>query len=293
MIGFFDGVHLGHQALLAATRAAADSAGCAAVAVTFDRPGREVLGDGTLVPTIDTLDERVERLRSLGLDHVEVLTFDREFASRSGEWFVREELLGRLGARHLVVGYDFHFGHRRAWDAAALQALAAEGGASVEVVAPLRLDGERVSSGAVRAALLAGDVEQATRLLGRAPQLRGPVARGRRLGRQIGFPTANVTLDPRKLVPRVGIYAAWTHVPGQAEPVATALSIGRRPTIDAAGAVTVEAFLLDWRGDLYEQTISVDLVAFLREEQRFPDLTSLQAQIARDVADVRSQLNHA
>jgi len=289
-IGFFDGVHRGHQVLLARARAAADRGRLSPVAVTFDLPRREVIGHRGRQQTIDTIDERVERLLAAGMDRVEVIRFTPSFAQQSGEAFVQATLVEQLGARHVVVGHDFRFGQGRSCGVDDLAEFGRHRGVEVEIVEAQLVDGHRVSSRAVREALLAGDLARAESLLGRRYELRGPVVEGQRLGRQLGFPTANIEVDPRKLLPAPGVYAALIDAEGATSWPAV-LNLGYRPTVDGSGRLSIEAHLLDWSGDLYGRLARVAIVARLRDEQRFDGLEALRAAISADCEQARRMLD--
>lgn len=283
-IGFFDGVHRGHQALLAATRAAASRLGVAPVAVTFDLHRLAVLGHRGPQPTIMTTDEKVAHLRAAGMAEVVVLHFTPEFAQQTGRQFVDRFLVGELSARWVVVGHDFRCGHGRATGEDELRRYLAAHDAGLTAVDAVLHDGERVSSKAIRAHLLAGEVEAAAGLLGRPYALSGPVEEGRRLGRTLGFPTANVALDPRKLLPAPGVYAVRVGA------LAGVANLGVRPTVDDSGRLSLEVHLFDFDGDLYGRELTVAFVARLRGERRFDGLPALRAQLARDCAAARAAL---
>ncbi len=286
-IGFFDGVHLGHQALLRRVLAAAQERGLQPGAVTFDLHSLEVLHGRRPLHTILTTAEKVETLRSFGLADVDVIHFTPEFAAQSGEQFVEDHLLERLAARYLVVGRDFRFGRGRAWGADEMQAIAARHGVATEIVDLVDDSGGKVSSRDIRKLLADGEVAAAAVLLGRPYRLAGEVVRGQQLGRTIGFPTANLSLPPRKIVPRRGVYAVRAATPrGRADGV---MNIGLRPTVSGERE-TYEVHLFDCEADLYDQTLVVDLVARLRDERKFDGLPALQAQIHADCEQARALL---
>ena len=287
-IGFFDGVHRGHQRLIERVRAVAAAAGLRPAALTFDLHSLEVLHGHAPLQTILSTAEKAALLESYGLA-VTVLHFTPEFAAQTGAEFVARVLVEQLGARAVVVGRDFRFGRGRACGAADLEALAAAHGVAVTVVDLVDEAGHKIGSRAIRERLAAGEVSSAADLLGRPYSLTGEVVEGRRLGRTIGFPTANLAVDPRKIVPACGVYAVWARLADRRYPAA--LNLGIRPTVDAgAGAVSIEAHLLDFDGDLYGRTLTVEFVARLRDEQRFDGLPALQRQIAADVTAARAVL---
>lgn len=287
-IGFFDGVHRGHQELLRRVLAAARERGLASLATTFDLHSLEVLHGRGPLRTILTTAEKVATLRSYGVDDVHVFHFTKEFAAQTGQEFVDRVLVEQLGARHIVVGHDFRFGHGRSCGSADMVALAARHKVSVEVVERVTVDGERVSSSALRAAISAGDVALAMRLMGRPYALSGEVVRGEGVGRTLGFPTANLTPDERKLLPATGVYAATAEVAGATR--LAVVNIGRRPTVSASGELSTEAHVLDFAGDLYGCQMTLRFHERLRSERRFTSLDALRSQIERDVAAARERL---
>jgi riboflavin kinase/FMN adenylyltransferase len=288
-IGNFDGVHRGHQAILADARVEASADGLSVCALTFHPHPADVLGRGA-PPKLTTLDRRVELLGRAGADRVVVRRFDREFSTWTPERFARDLIAQRLHARLVLVGEDFRFGANRAGDRAMLEELGKTLGFGVRVCAFATDAGGAFSSTRARAALLAGDLPAAERVLGRRHAISGVVAHGAKLGRTLGFPTANLA-DIPEMLPSDGIYAVLVDevLPGGGARAlaAGALSIGVRPTIEGADGRTVEVFLLDFDRDLYGATLRLHLVAHLREERRYPSLDELKAQIARDVDDAR------
>lgn len=284
-LGAFDGVHLGHRALLRTALTRARAAGLEAVACTFDPHPMEVLQPDRAPRPITTLDERLALIGETGVDAVVVLAFTRELASIEPEAFVKDVLLGRLRAREIVVGYNHRFGRGARGDARLLQDLAARLGFQAHVVPPMTVDGAAVSSTEIRAALQRGDVTTAARDLGRPYAIAGQVTAGAGRGRTLGVPTANIESDRPVLVAR-GVYRGRTHVDGRSH--ATVVNIGVRPTFGET-ILAVEAHLLDFTGDLYGRRIRLDLLDRLRDEMRFPSVDELKAQIARDIAAVRSR----
>ncbi len=287
-VGTFDGVHRGHEALVAEVVGRARAASAPAVAVTFDPHPREVV-TGQAVPLLSTVRERAERLEALGIDRLVVLPFTPALAATDGETFVRRIVCEAIGCGVFVAGHDHGFGRGRAGDAALLRALGAEHGFEVVEAPAVALgDGTVVSSSAIRAALAVGDVAQAARLLGRPYAVAGPVEPGEQRGRTIGFPTANVAPEhARKLLPAHGVYAVRVQTPqGAFDGVA---NVGERPTV-GGGPVRLEAHLFGFAGDLYGQPVRVEFVERLRAEQRFPDFSALQAQIREDAANARRLL---
>lgn len=296
-IGTFDGVHLGHQALLAEARRAVRGQ-AQSVALTFYPHPARVLAPAKAPPLIMPLERRLALLADTGMDVTVVQPFTREFSTLSADEFIRDVLVRDLGASSVVVGPDFRFGRGRAGDVQLLETLGRELSLSVSVIAPVTVgtpaDGQRCSSTRIRQLVEAGDVRAARWLLGRPFELEGPVVQGAARGRDIGFPTANVVPDT-ELRPAVGIYAARAvSIDGRATGTThpAAVSIGRNPTFEAQGApVTVEAHLLDFAGDLYGRRLRLELWERLRDEQKFESVEALVAQIAADVARVRELMS--
>jgi riboflavin kinase/FMN adenylyltransferase len=291
--GNHDGVHLGHRALIRSARAYAHSHGLETCALTFDPHPAAVVDASRGKAMLTQVPRRQELLRSAGADRVRVQNFTPEFAALSPEAFV-EALLAK-GARALVVGPDFRFGSGRAGDVDLLHRLARERGFDVLIEPPVVLDGQRVSSTAIRETLCAGDVLHASQLLGRLHELTGQVVRGDQRGRTIGFPTAN--LDPEPVLPPLdGVYAVRAHVLGAVGAKARALydgvaNLGTRPTF-AAGR-SLEVHLFDFDRDIYGAQLRVGFVARVRGEQRFSGLPELRAQIARDCDSAREALQRS
>jgi riboflavin kinase/FMN adenylyltransferase len=286
-IGAFDGLHLGHRALVRHAAGRARALGLPLAALSFEPLPREFFAGDAPPPRLLLPRAKFEGLRALGADVAGLLRFDARFASMSAEAFVREVLAHRLQAREVWVGPGFRFGHRRAGDLSALQGLGAELGFVAGEIAPELLDGERVSSTRVRAALQAGDFALAARLLGRPYAIGGRVVRGNQLGRTLGFPTTNLRFD-RKVPALSGIYAVRVHgVAAHAWPAVA--SFGTRPTVDGREPL-LEAHLFDFEGDLYGRRIDIEFIARLRDEEKFPDLPTLVAQMHRDAEQARAVL---
>lgn len=294
-IGVFDGVHLGHQAVLRRARELGGT-GAATVAVTFDHHPAAVLAPDRTPPLITTPAQRHRALAALGLAAVLVIRFDEAFSRVPAEAFIRglADGFGRLSA--VCVGEDFVFGHRRGGDLALLRRLGAELGFQAEGLPAVAADGAPVSSTRIRELLRAGDFPGAGRLLGRPYALAGQVIRGMQLGRRLGWPTANLDVAGR-VTPPTGVYAArarWHPEGGLSRPpeaLPAAVNIGHRPTVaGGAAALHVEAHLLGFEGDLYGHELELEFTARLRDERRFPSLDELKAQIAADVTAARALL---
>ena len=292
-IGNFDGVHRGHQELVRVARARGAAVGAPGGVLTFTPHPARVFAPALAPPLIVSLERRLELLGLAGAELAIVEAFTPALAAVEPEAFVREVLVDRLGAREVVVGYDFTFGRDRRGTPALLRELGASLGLGVTIVPPVTIDGLVCSSTKVREFVLEGRVEGAALLLGRPVELTGPVIRGAGRGRGIGVPTANVAPEG-ELLPRVGIYAARALVLDTEGALASthraALSVGSNPTFVAGGAVTVEAHLLDFAGDLYGRRVRLEVLHRLRDERRFESVEALVAQIAADVADVRGRL---
>jgi riboflavin kinase/FMN adenylyltransferase len=290
-IGNFDGVHRGHQELVRVARERGAAVGAAPAVLTFSPHPARIFAPTLAPPLIVSLERRLELLEAAGVEVAVVEPFTRELAAMEPEDFVRDVLVAKLGAREVVVGYDFSFGRARRGNTAMLQALGGHLGLGVTVVPPVTVDGLTCSSTKVREFVLEGRVEGAALLLGRPVEITGPVVRGAGRGRGLGVPTANVSPEA-ELVPRLGIYAAWAHLldgPPSGRHRA-ALSVGSNPTFTSGGGITVEAHLLDFQGDLYGRRLRLEVLHRLRDERRFDSIDALVAQIARDVAEVRARL---
>lgn len=320
-LGNFDGVHRGHkqvvQKILARQQAQTSALGeswRSPLQVASDFPDQSTLPtpshsvSGNLYTTVVTfnphpreffsgqrqglltpLDEKVEQLRSLGVQQLVLLPFDRDLADLSPQEFVEKILVQQLQACKISVGQDFCFGRERSGNSAELQAIAATFGIEVDITPLQTSQGERISSSGIRLHLSQGEVEQAKRLLGRSYSLRGKVVEGQKLGRTLGFPTANLQLPAEKFLPRQGVYCVQVFFDKKLEtsgseknlPHPGVMNIGRRPTINGVNT-TIEVHLLDWTGDLYEQYLTVSLENFLRPEEKFASLEALKTQIKAD-----------
>lgn len=291
-IGVYDGVHHGHRAVLRLVRDLADARGMDAVCVTFDRHPAEVVRPESAPPLLTDTEQKLELLDASGyLDVCFVLHFDEGRSKESAEEFVREVLVEGAHARLVVVGFDFHFGRDRGGNVPMLERMGAEHGFEVLGVGlEAGSDGEIYSSTGIRRLLAEGDVVGATAQLGRRYELRGPVIDGDHRGRELGFPTANVAVPARMCLPADGIYAG-TFVADDGVERATAISLGRRPTFyEHAEMSLLEAYVLDWSGDLYGQAAKVRFAARLRGEERFESVDDLVTQMHKDVEAARKAL---
>jgi riboflavin kinase/FMN adenylyltransferase len=286
-IGFFDGVHLGHQQIIRQTVADAAQHEAIALVVTFDRHPNTVVAPDRVPPLIYSLSQKLRVIGSLPTDALLLIHFDRPFSEQPGETFVRglARDLGQL--QSLCVGSDFAFGHKRSGNVNLLKTLGEELRFAVHGMAAVSLDGKAVSSTRIREAIRAGDLDAASQMLGRAYSLAGAVVRGDQLGHKLGFPTANLDVTGLVLPPN-GVYLARAQVQGHAH--RAVVNIGSRPTVKSpAPQVRVEAHLLDFNGDLYGQEIEINLMDKLRDEKQFPSLDALKEQIARDISHARSR----
>lgn len=288
-IGSFDGVHRGHQAVLAELSRVARERGLESLVVTFEPHPLEVVNPAAAPRLLTLPEEKLEELRA-AVQRVEVLPFTAELARLGPEEFTREVLLRRFGVRQLVVGYDHGFGRERSGDVALLRRLGADAGFGVAEVDAVRDGGQPISSTLIRTAVAHGDLASAARWLGRPYSLRGVVQRGEGRGRTIGIPTINLAPpDPRKLLPPDGVYAA--RVVWRGSRYDAMMNQGPRPTFGVAER-GLEAHLFDFSGELYGETVTVEWVRRLRDVQRFPSREALVAQLGRDAGAARDSLKH-
>jgi riboflavin kinase/FMN adenylyltransferase len=292
-IGAYDGVHRGHQAVIGRTQREAARHDARTAVVTFDRHPAAVVRPGSAPKLLTTLDQKLELLAELGVDYTYVVHFDDERASETAEDFVREVLVDTLRARCIVVGRDFHFGKGRRGNVALLSEMGALHGfetIGLELVAAEVDTAHVVSSTAIRKAVAAGDMETAAAMLGRPHELWGTVVTGDQRGRTLGFPTANVAVTTDLILPGDGIYAGWYQRPdGSRHP--TAINVGRRPTFyEDAPMSLVEAFLLDFDGDLYGEAARLQFIRRLRPELKFDSVEALVAKMHADVEEARHVL---
>ena len=287
-IGNFDGLHRGHQALLERLMARARALDLPAAVMTFEPHPREYFTPDRAPARLSTLREKLTQLAAVGVDRIYACRFDHYLANLSAQDFIERLLVRGLAVRHLFVGDDFQFGNNRQGNFQLLEAAGRQHGFSVESLPTVEWQGERVSSSGIRTLLAAGDMEHATRLLGRPYSICGRVAHGRKLGREIGFPTANIHLR-RRQIPLSGIFAVDVlglgDDPQQALPGAA--SLGTRPTIADNLQPMLEVHLLDFERSIYGQRVEVRFHHKIRDELRFDSLSELSARIAQDVSDVR------
>jgi riboflavin kinase / FMN adenylyltransferase len=287
-IGAFDGLHPGHRALVDRAIGRARALDVEAVALSFEPLPREFFARDGKPPRLLLPHAKYAALCALGCDRVGLLRFNRRLASMEATEFVEKVLVARLAAREVWVGPDFRFGRARGGDLELLQSLGAIHGFTAHTIEPVERHGERVSSSRVRAALAEGDLDAAAALLGKPYSISGRVVHGRQLGRELGYPTANLRLAGK--VPALsGIYATWVHGVGDA-PHASVSSLGTRPTVNGVEPL-LEAHLFDFDGDLYGRRIEVEFVFKLRDELKFSSLDAMVAQIHRDASQARAILS--
>ncbi len=286
-LGNFDGVHLGHQAVVASARRAAEALGAPLGAVVFEPHPRRFFKPDAPAFRLQTREQRARALASLGVEEVYELGFDGAMAQSSDHEFAERVLHDVLGVRHVSIGAEFRFGKGRMGDAARLRELGSALGFSVDAVAPVG-GAEKISSSAVRVAIEQGDMDKAARLLGRAWAIEGKVLRGFARGREFGFPTANIALGDY-VRPRLGIYAVRVDV-GDGPWMPGVASVGVNPTVGALPEPLLETHLLDFTGDLYGRALEIQMIAFLRDETHFQDVEAMKAQMRQDVIDARRAL---
>ena len=286
-IGFFDGVHLGHQQIIRQTITDAGQHQAIALVITFDRHPNTIVAPQHIPPLIYSLSQKLRAIESLGADTVLLVRLDEPFSQQTGEAFIRG-LARDLGSiQSICVGANFVFGHKRAGNVQLLKKLGAELNFTVHGLAAVSLDGKAVSSTRVREAIAAGDLDGASQMLGRAYSLSATVVRGDGLGRQLGFPTANLEASGLALPPK-GVYAALAQADGHS--LHAVVNIGHRPTLQNPNPqLRVEAHLLDFQRDLYGQELEITFLEKLRDEKKFDSLDALRSQIASDIAQAQAR----
>lgn len=299
-IGFFDGVHRGHQYLIQQVQEEALHRGARSLLITFDRHPRSVFAPDSAPQLLTTAEEKMALLRATGVDDIYILPFDRTMAELTAQEFMQQVLKQQLGVTALVIGYDHRFGKRTDPNLTRdggegfeeYQAYGRELG--IDVVPARELTGEHVSSSAIRRLLTGGDVAAASRLLGRPYTWSGRVVHGHEVGRQLGFPTANLEgIEPTKMLPAKGVYAVECTIHPKMIHSKAMLNIGRRPTLDNGTDISVEVHLFDFNEDLYDRTLTLSFVTRLREEQRFDSEAELTEQLQRDrAAALKALTNH-
>ena len=285
-LGFFDGVHLGHGALLRRTAEEARKRDCTPAVFTFDRPPKEVV-TGIPCPLINSPEDRKDLLRRLyGISDVLMVPFDREMMTTPWDGFVTEILVKRYHAVHLVAGHDHHFGHKNQGSPELLADKCAQLGLGCDIIPKVEIGGITVSSTYIRRLVELGQMDRAAAFLGHPHTLTGTVGHGRGIGSSRLFPTANLTVPSHVLVPAHGVYATRVTLPDGAS-YAAVTNVGTRPTVNNGTDITVEASLLDYDGDLYGKTLRLEFFSHLRDEIRFDSLDALRSQIAADAETTR------
>lgn len=288
-IGKFDGVHLGHRAIVSALQTVATERNLQTVVFTFETHPLSVINPERAPQPLASPAQRLEVLQDAGLDAAVMIPFDKQFSELTPREFVRDVLVGKLNCQYIIVGSDFRFGHGGAGNVAVLRTLGVEYDFEVQVVDDVIGDaGDRVSSTMIRSALTQGDVSHATELLGRYPRVTGQVVQGDQRGRDLGFPTANLGGALEGFVPADGVYAGWLHVGEQSFP--TAVSIGTNPTFEGERDRRVEAYVLDQHLELYGKRVSVDFVQLIRSTLTFESVDELITQMHIDVEHTREIL---
>src|SRR5687768_17514388 len=286
-IGAFDGIHRGHQEMIRVLRTIATSQRLPGALLSFEPTPREFFAKAVPPARLTRFREKYEALRQYGVERFVCLRFDAALRSMSAEEFIGDVLVSALGARHVVVGHDFKFGRNMAGNVATLHAAGQQAGFAVTEVPPFEIDGERVSSSLIRAALDAGDMARAARLLGRPYRMTGKVVAGAKLGHKLGFPTANLR-PQRRATPLAGVFAIRVSGCGLHNAPGVA-SLGTRPAVNGK-ELLLEAHVFDFDGDLYRQHVHVDFIAYLRAERWFADMDALIEQMNRDAAQARQIL---
>lgn len=280
-IGFFDGLHLGHRHLIDQLKTVADERGLCTMAVTFGRHPRKVLKSDYRPQLLTDTAEKTTLLRQSGLDACTLLDFTTQMAAMTAREFMTEILMGQLGVKVLLMGYDHHFGCDRGLGFDDYQTIGRSCGMEVIEATPLIVDGQAVSSSRIRRLVAEGSIQAAARLLGRYYAIGGTVTEGHKVGRQLGFPTANIQpADAERLIPSSGVYAVWAEAGGRY--YEAMLNIGHRPTLHNGNDLSIEAHLFDFADNLYGQHLTLHLVDRLRDERQFDSLDSLAQQIGRD-----------
>ena len=290
-MGFFDGVHVGHRSILEQVGAYCQTGVQAAGLVTFDRHPSELLAPEKAPKLLTTLNEKLALLREFKLSYILVIPFEKKISTMYAKQFVEEVLVDKLKVTQMIVGYDTRFGREGAGDSKLLEEMGKRWNFKTKTVEAVKFGSKPVSSTSIRALLDQGDVKTAEQMLGRPYALGGKVVKGIGIGKKIGIPTANIQADPRKLIPRDGIYAAWCVTPeGRWK---AAVNIGMRPTIPLENpSRTIEAHLIDFNGDLYGSEATLEFVRFVRPERKFENMKYLVEQIHKDVGIVKNLLTN-
>ena len=289
-IGTFDGAHLGHQKIISETVATAKSGGKKSVLITFDRHPKEVLAPDQKLQALTTIDTKIRLLSGFGLDFLLLLKFNRRLASVKPHDFCYRLLADKVNVKHLFVGANFRFGAKAAGDAALLEECGQERGFAVTIVPLLEIEGSVVSSTAIRSMVISGETEKIPVLLGRYHFVTGTVTTGARRGIAIGFPTANLALDPDLCLPREGVYAGYFWL--KDKPLEAVINVGTNPTFEPV-AVHLEAHIFDFAEDIYGERVRIELQKYIRREAKFPSVEALTKQIDRDAERAKEWLRRS
>ncbi len=287
-IGAFDGLHLGHLRLLEEAKKLGEELLATPVMLTFSPHPREVLQPQIPFYYLTLLDEKIETLSALSFPVMVVLPFTRSLAELTPDIFVEQYLVDYLKVKAVIVGYNFRFGRGRSGDAEFLLKMGEKYHFMVRIVEPVEIEGIRVSSSLIRELLLKGEIERANKLLGRPYSLKGRVISGKGRGRILGFPTANLEISSKKLIPKEGVYATWVYIDNKK--FKGALNIGKNPTFEDK-KLSIEVHILDFSEDLYNKTIKIELIKYIRGEQKFPSIEQLVEQIKKDCQVVKEILS--
>ena len=284
-LGFFDGVHLGHAALLRASRMRAREMGAVSAALLFDRHPTHILGSHP-VPLLNTTEERTLLMQHLyNIEHIITFPFDKSTAAIPWEEFIREILIKKFHACHLVAGYDFRFGYHGEGNTEKLKWLCHSLGIGCDIIDRVTLDGQTISSSLIRNFISIGDVQRAAHFLGHYHFFYAPVVHGSALGRRIGIPTINQQFNPTICIPLFGVYITRVHIADKVYRGVT--NIGTRPTVTTQKTIKSETYILDFEGDLYDKRVGIELIDLIRPEKQFANLDDLQAAIAKDISFAR------
>lgn len=280
-IGSFDGVHLGHAEILLKMRQTAQKNKLQTCLVTFQPHPREVLGSNQIVKIITSEEEKINLLKEAGLDHLVIVQFDQKFADQSATEYVEKFLVQILHPKFIVIGYDHRFGKNQSGQVSLLRELGLQWGYEIIETKAQKMDNQVISSTQIRKALQSGNILMANQMLGYSFPMKGQVIHGQKLGRDLGFPTANIQIrDPKKIIPKIGIYAVEVLV--HQSYYRGMLYIGHRPSIGQAETLSIEVHIFDFSQDIYDQFITLFLKAYIREDQQFENLSDLQAQLQLD-----------
>lgn len=287
-IGSFDGVHQGHQAILASVVAEARKVGGESIVLTFEPHPRKIIQPDKPLGLLSSLDSKIEKISQAGIDHIVVVPFSRDFSMMGSKEYVEDFLYNTFKPHTIIIGYDHHFGHNREGNIAILRALLPDQVSVIEIEEQLIKDAH-VSSTKIRNAVMEGNMQAVTAMLGRPYQIEATVVHGNKIGRTIGYPTANLQPDYSDiLVPGIGIYAVLVHIQGQT--FKGMMSIGKRPTVTDDGNITIEVNILDFDRDIYGEKLQVIFIAYVRGEEKLDGLEALKAKIASDEVRIRSIL---